>query len=257
MLMPSFSSPVTIKTRDEIKTMQKGGKKLAKVKDELKTLVKNGTKATEIEELATKLIVKEGGKPSFKMVPGYYWTTCVNINSGLVHGIPKDTIIFKRNDLVSVDLGMFYKGFHTDTSFSKVVEGEDELKSFLKIGERALKNAIKKAIPGMRIYDISKEIEDTLKLKKLNPIKSLVGHGIGRNLHEEPEIPCFIHGRREETLKILPGMTFAIEVMYSKGSGEIEITEDGWTIRTRDGKISALFEETIAVTEEGTMILTA
>ncbi|OGM10585.1 type I methionyl aminopeptidase [Candidatus Woesebacteria bacterium RBG_16_36_11] len=255
--MPSISHPITYKTDADLKKMEEGGKKLAEVKEEVRNIVRDGTNAQQIEDLATKLVDKAGGEPSFKMVPGYSWTTCVNVNSGLVHGIPKETIIFKKDDLVSVDLGMYYKGFHTDTSFSEVIGNDPELSDFLRVGEKALENAIKEAVCGNRIFDISAAIEKTIVEANFRPIKALVGHGVGKNLHEEPEIPCFRQWKKEATPEILPGMTLAIEVMYAKGSGDIEISDDGWTISTRDGKISALFEETVAVTKERTKILTA
>lgn len=255
--MPNLHFPITYKTQEELNIMREGGKKLAGVKGELKSLVKEGVNADEIEKLATKLILEAGGKPSFKMVPGYFWTTCVNVNDGVVHGIPKKEIVFKNNDCVSVDLGMFYKGFHTDTSFSSLIGESDELRRFLQVGEEALAKAINQVIAGNRVYDISLAIQETIEKAGLKPIRSLVGHGIGKNLHEEPEIPCFTPVVKNKTAKILPGMALAIEVMYTEGKGDIEISRDGWTIRTHDGKISALFEETIAVTAEETKILTA
>ena len=255
--MPSISHPITYKSKSDLEKMEEGGKKLAEVKEKIKREVYEGGNALQIEDLATKLILSAGGKPSFKMVPGYSWTTCVNVNSGLVHGIPQKTVVFKNKDLVSVDLGMFYKGFHTDTSFSKAIGKDLEIDNFLKVGEKALDNAINKAVCGNRIFDISEAIEKTIVGANFQPIKALVGHGVGENLHEEPEIPCFRQWKKKATPEILPGMTLAIEVMYAKGSGDIKISNDGWTISTRDGKISALFEETVAVTKERTKILTA
>lgn len=255
--MPNLHFPITYKTESELKVMEEGGKKLAGVKEELRLLIKEGVSAAQIEELATSLIRKVGGKPSFKMVPGYFWTTCVNINEGVVHGIPKSEIVLKNNDLVSVDLGMFYQGYHTDTSFSCVIGGDAELKEFLKVGEEALSQAIKKVVVGDRVFDISLAIQKTIEAANLSPVRSLVGHGIGRALHEEPEIPCFTQTVKEKTAQIKPGMTLAIEVMYTRGTGEIEISRDGWTITTADGKIAALFEETVAVTAKETKVLTA
>lgn len=246
------------KTLAEIKAMTEGGKKLASVKNTVMERVKAGVSAAEIDKLAEELIIKSGGRPSFKMVRGYSWTTCVNTNDGIVHGIPHPDIIFKEDDVVSVDLGMYYKGFHTDTSFTVYLGKSKENKAFLEAGKEALHNAIKKARVGAKIWDISEAIEDTLTEHNFNPIHDLVGHGVGRKLHEDPQIPCFTRGSREKSPTIPVGATIAIEVMYTKGSPEIYIDPiDQWTIRTKDGKISALFEETIAVTEKGPIVLTA
>ena len=248
---------IKIKKVEEIKKMQEGGKKLADIKDKLSSLIKEGISAWEVEIMASRLIQKKGGEPSFKMVPGYAWTTCVNVNEGVVHGIPKDETIFAKGDIISVDVGMFFKGFHTDTSFSVGVSPSRQNSIFLESGKKALKLAIKQAKVGNRVYDISKTIEMSLETDGLTPIKALVGHGIGRDLHEEPSIPCFTQGSRGTSPLIPEGAVLAIEVMYTKGSSDVVLAEDGWTITTSDGKIAALFEETVAVTGNGPLILTA
>jgi len=255
--MPTINRPISIKSESDLAKMQEGGKKLGMVKDKLKDLVREGNNAFQIEDLANLMIEKFGGKPSFKMVQGYHWATCVNVNEGVVHGIPEGSLVFKNGDVVSVDLGMYYKGFHTDTSFSKLIGKDNELEEFLKVGKKALAQAIGVARKGNRIYDISKAIEKVVSGANLNTIRSLVGHGVGKALHEEPEIPCFTFGRREKSPKIVPGMALAIEVMYTKGMPDLVMADDGWTISTRDGKISALYEETVAVSQKGTKVLTA
>lgn len=244
------------KTDKEVGIMAGGGKKLAEIKDELFKLIEIGVKASEIEKLANGLIDKSGGQASFKMVPGYKWATCVNVNEGVVHGIPHDTIKFKKEDLVSVDIGLFYKGFHTDTSFSKYLGNDPEVVKFMKAGKSALKMAINKAKIGNRIFDISEQIENILESAGYKPIKALVGHGIGKKLHEDPHIPCITQGDRKNSPKIQKGNVFAIEVMYTIDNHNIKKEPDGWTISTSDGKISALFEETVAVTKSGTRVLT-
>jgi methionyl aminopeptidase len=247
---------ILAKTPDELKLMIEGGKKLARVKNRLSKAVKVGIAASHIENLATELIEKEGGEPSFKKVPGYHWSTCVNINEGVVHGIPKKEVEFSQGDVVSVDVGMYYRGFHTDTSFTVGLGIDKKKKKFLKAGERALNAAIAKARAGARIYDISEAIESNLAPFGYNPVKSLVGHGVGRQLHEEPQIPGITYGERRNSPIIPEGATLAIEVIYSMGSPDIELGRDGWTLSMRDGKISALYEETIAVTKKGTIVLT-
>jgi len=247
---------ISVKSENELKAMILGGEKLGRVKLALKNKVREGVSAWDLEVLANELIAKEGGEPSFKHVPGYSWATCVNVNEGIVHGIPKKEIIFRKGDLVSVDLGMIFQGFHTDTSFSLGLSVDPETEHFLEVGRHALSQAIKKVKPGNRIYDISEQIEKVIKGAGYTPVTDLVGHGVGKELHEAPQIPCFTKGSREESPEIPEGATLAIEVMYVKGKKDLVIGQDGWTIKTADGKISALFEETVAVTKRGPKILT-
>lgn len=247
---------IDLKTPAEVRIMTQGGRKLGRIKNKLVRQVRAGVSAAEIEDLATELIRQEGGTSSFKMVPGYSWSTCINVNAGVVHGIPKKEIIFKDGDLVSIDVGLYYKGFHTDTSVSTLV-GKDKAKErFLAAGKAALDLAIKRAVVGGFLADISGAIESVLKQNSLHPVKALVGHGVGRELHEAPAVPCFV-GPNFPRFQLQEGLVLAIEVMYTAGSGEI-VTDrrDGWTIRTKDGKIAGLFEETVAITKAGPSILT-
>ena len=193
---------------------------------------------------------------SFTKVENYRWATCISVNEGIVHGIPKKETIFKKGDLVSVDVGIFYKGFHTDTSISVGLDLTPENARFFETGRTALKKAIREAKPGKYIFDISKAIEDTITGAGYTPLRALVGHGVGRELHEEPQIPCFVPDGTSRGPKIVPGMVLAIEVMYTQGKSDIGVTEDGWTIVMRDGKISALFEETVCVTTKGPQVIT-
>jgi methionyl aminopeptidase len=247
---------IKIKTPEEIEVMTEGGKKLARVKNALKEAVKPGVTSLDIEKLAEKLIKEEGAEGSFNKVPGYSWMTCINVNEGLVHGIPRSDVVFRNGDVVSIDVGLYYKGFHTDTSVTVGINVSPEVKKFLNIGKNALEAAIKAAKVDNYVFDISKAIESTIEGGGYTTIKALVGHGVGRELHEDPQIPCFVPGRIEDSPRIEAGMVLAIEVMYALGSDKIEVLEDGWTISTRDGKISALFEETVAVTVTGPKVLT-
>lgn len=244
-----------LKTKEEVAVMAEGGRKLSRIKKSLKRAIAEGENAEGIEKLAQELIAEEGAKPSFAMVPGYRWATCVNVNDGLVHGIPKKELVFGRNDIVSVDVGLFYKGFHSDTSFSKLVGDDGEKRRFLEVGALALHNAIKTAKVGRQLGDISLAIEDTLRKNGCSPVTALVGHGIGKNLHEDPMVPCYF-GYPGQELELTEGMVLAIEVMYALGSGEVKTDSDGWTIRTKDGKISALFEKTVALARGGPIVLT-
>jgi methionyl aminopeptidase len=248
---------IKIKTPAEIEVMREGGMKLARVKNQLKKSLVEVKTAYELDLLADELIKKEGAQSSFKKVPGYKWATCVNVNAGIVHGIPGKNVTFATGDLVSVDVGIYFKGFHTDTSFSVEYGSGNKYKKFLEAGKQALKVAIKVALPGNRIYSISKAIEDVLTKNKYIPIKALVGHGVGRDLHEDPQIPCFTNGiKPKDTPELLPGMVLAIEVMYTLDKPDLVLEPDGWTISTSDGKISGLFEETVAISESSNMVLT-
>lgn len=247
---------IILKSPGEIQIMAEGGAKLGRVKKALANAVKAGVSALDIENLAMRLIKEEGAEPSFNKEQGYYWATCINVNEGMVHGIPTADVVFNDGDLVSIDVGIFYKGFHTDTSVSVGVSPDPELNKFINAGKVALTEAIKAAQEGNYLYQISEAIEREVKSRGYTPIKALVGHGVGKHLHEDPQIPCFVPGRIEDSPKIQRGMTLAIEAMYAQGSDKVEILEDGWTIAMRDGKMSGLFEETVAITETGTKVLT-
>ncbi len=236
--------------------MAEGGAKLRRVRKALMAKVGAGVSAFEIEELADRLIKAEGAVPSFKMVPGYSWATCVNINDGIVHGIPKKEMVFADGDVVSVDVGLFYKGFHSDTSDTTLIGVDPERAKFLECGRRALKAAIRQAKPGKKVSDISRAIEETIKGGGYSPIRLLVGHGVGRELHEYPAVPCFVAKRGQDDVELVPGLVIAIEVMYAAGSPDLVTDREGWTIRSRDGKITALFEETVAITSRGPLVLT-
>jgi len=248
---------ITLKTQEEFKIMEEGGKRLHEVKMKLVEKVKVGVSAKEIDDLTGKLISELGGKPSFKMVPGYSWSTCISVNEGVVHGIPHKNIIFKDGDLVSLDLGMYYQGFHTDTSTSVAINPSKEVEKFLNAGKEAFKRAVSIIVPNKSyIYDISDAMEEVLVKYNYSPVLDLTGHGIGKNLHESPYIPCFTSGLRIETPKIVVGMALAVEVMYVAGEPDLAKEKDGWTIVTADGKIAGLFEDTVIVTEKGYKIVT-
>lgn len=242
--------------------MAEGGRKLARVRDETAGQIKAGMTTAEIDQIADKLIREEGGEASFKMVPGYKHATCININEEVVHGIPGKRII-EPGDIVGLDVGFFYKGFHTDTAVTIRVEElnsrrVEETDKFLETGRRALNRAIEQARVGKSIGNISTAMQDTVVKQGLSVVKALTGHGIGRNLHEEPPIPCFKVNSRDAERKIEEGMVLAIEVMYNAGGEDVRYkNDDGWTIVTADGKISGLFEHSVAITKTGPLILTA
>lgn len=248
---------ITIKTPEEIKIMSEGGKMLGEIRDKVAMAVKPGITSGELEKIANDLIEKTPGKASFKMVKGYRHATCISINDVVVHGIPGEEII-DEGDIVGIDVGLFYKGFHTDTAVT-VGAGkiEPDTKTFLDTGRRALKEAILQAKPGKTIWDISRAMQEVVEKPGYSAVTALTGHGVGKNLHEEPAIPCLTIGLPKHSVKIIEGMVLAIEVMYNMGKSEVCYkNEDGWTISTVDGRISGLFEHTVAVTKSGAVVLT-
>ena len=247
---------IYIKTKDEIKIMAEAGKKLHEVREALFKAVEKGVNAMEIEELAMELIYKLGAEPAFTKVEDYKWATCVNLNDSVVHGIPKKDMVFAEGDIVSVDVGLVYNGFNSDTSFTKLIGNDPKKAKMLEVGRQSLNNAIKQARPGNYVRDISRAMSKVLNKHGYRAIESLTGHGIGKKLHEDPLVPCYVSGSFYESVKLVEGMVLAIEVMYTEGKPGIKLDKDGWTLRTKDGKMSALFEETVAITKNGPVILT-
>lgn len=246
---------IQLKNSQEVETMREGGKILTDVLSYLFHTLHVGMKLSTLDRIATEEIIKRGGEPSFKKVKGYKWTICACINDVVVHGIPDDYEI-KSGDVVGLDCGVYYKGFHTDAAWTEIIKNEEGIDRFLLVGQIALKEAIKQVKPGNYIYDISKSIQDNVESAGYSVVRSLVGHGVGRKLHEDPEIPGVAILPRLQTPKIVEGMTLAIEVIYNAGKSEVILSEsDGWTIRTKDGKISGLFEATVAVTNHGCILL--
>jgi len=252
---------ISLKTRKEIEIMKEGGQRLAEVMKEALAIAKPGITLSQINQKIEESILKKGGQPSFKMVPGYHWASCLNVNQGIVHGIPNDYSL-KENDFLSLDMGFFLKGFHNDMSRTiKVMKkgGEDKTQKdeFLKTGERALKKAIEAARVGNHVGHLSRAIEKELRGAGLSPIEVLTGHGVGRKLHEPPPIPCLLMGSIKSTPKLKVGMTLAIEIIYAQGSPEVVLAADDWTIETADGQLAGLFEETIAIQSGKPLLLTA
>lgn len=261
---------ISIKTKEEIKIMAQGGKILADVLFEVLKHTKIGVSEIELEKLAEKLILEKGAKPAFKRVKGYNFATCISTNDTVVHGIPTNYNL-RDGDIIGVDCGVYYRGFNTDAAWTVLVQsskfppaGEagkvqsDERKKFLETGEKALKEAIKVAKAGNRIGHISKTIQDIIEGSGYSVVRSLIGHGVGKTLHEEPEVPGFLDTDINKTPLLKIGMTIAIEVIYNMGKSDVIYAKDNdWTIKTADGSISGLFERTVAVTEGDPIILTA
>ena len=243
---------INIKTPKEIEIMRLGGKISSNALQLALSLCHEGVSLDSIDREVDKFIVNNKAYPSFKKVPGYSYATCINVNDGLVHGIPGKYVI-KKGDLVKVDLGVFYDGYHTDTS-ATIEVGTDKETKFIKAGVECIENAISACIAGNKLGDISFEMQKTIESKGYTVSRSLVGHGIGRDLHEEPLIPPY--GKKGTGLTLKEGMVFAIEIIYQKGSHHIKSMPDGWTLVTRDGSLAGLCEHTVAITKEGPLVLT-
>lgn len=253
---------INIYSPEEIAVIRESGRITAEALQKALKMVAPGVTTLELDKFIDDQIQSSGGKPSFKMEKGYYYATCMCVNDVVVHGIPTKEEL-RPGDILGIDLGTFYKGFHSDASWSVIVgrknknhpDGENE--RFLKAGEEALFRAIKECRPGNHIGDISKAIQDTVEGAGYSCVKQLVGHGVGKVLHGDPEIPCFQRGAVGNTPLIKTGMVLAIEVIYNQGASPIVYAnDDGWTIVTRDRKPSGLFEHTVAVREKGAEILT-
>jgi methionyl aminopeptidase len=250
-----------LKKQVDIDIIIAGGKILHEIKQKLIAEIQVGKVPLHVDNLAKKLIKDAGGSPSFMTVGDYKWATCISVNDEVVHGVP-DLDTFQEGDVVGLDVGMEYKGWHTDTSYSIRIKNQkskikDNIDKFLDIGQLALKKAIAQARPGNRIGHISKTIQDIVEGSGYSVVKTLVGHGIGRELHEAPHIPGILTKKIEKTPLIEIGMALAIEVIYNMGRPEIVYkNDDGWTLATDDGSISGLFEETVLVTQKEPVILT-
>jgi len=244
-----------VSNRYELKLIRQSGVIVAKALKAALEAIKPGLSGLEVDKIATQEIYKQGGDLSYKSVPGYKFATCITVNEQVVHGIPTDRK-FEYGDLVSVDLAVVYKGWHTDCAWSVLVgeSKEQKKKKFLKVGERALWNGVKYAVDGGRVGDISCAIQTEVEGGGYSVVRSLVGHGVGRSLHEDPEIPGF--GEKGTGASLKSGMSLAIEVIYAAGLPDLLIEADRWTYRTVDKSLGGLFEMTVIVGKDEPEILT-
>ena len=245
---------IPIKTKKEIEIMAEGGKILASIMKELEKKVRPGITTQELNRLAESLILKSGGKCSFKGYDGFPTCLCTSINEEIVHVVPSNRVL-KTGDIISLDLGIFYKGFHTDMAITLAVgEITPEARRLIRITKKALKLGIKKAKIGNTFGDIGNTIQRYVEDQGFNVVRDLCGHGIGRELHEEPKI--LNYGKRHSGPEIKEGMVFCIEPMVTIGDWKLKKTKDGHGYKTQDGSLSAHFEHMIAVTKKGPKILT-
>lgn len=248
---------IDFKSKGEVETMKEGGRRLKEVVKELIAKIKQGMTTKQIDNEAERLIRKIGGEPSFKRVKGYHWSTCLPINEQIVH-TPPSARILQEGDILTIDIGMYYKGFHTDFADTIAIgKVEKKITDFLQTGKQALWLAIGKVKRGNRLGEVSLTIQREIEKQGYSIVKELTGHGVGKELHEDPYIRGFLDSSLENTPIIKPGLVVAIEVIYAMGSGQmIQEKHDNWSIQTADGSLSACFEHTVAATDTNTLILT-
>lgn len=246
---------VSIKSHNEIAIMREAGKILAKVHDELRDAIHPGMSTLDIDKLGEKIIRGYGCIPSFLDYNGYPASICVSVNDEVVHGIPHKDRILVEGDIVSLDAGVIYKGYHSDAARTYGVgKVSDEAQKLMDVTKQSFFEGIKMAKDGNHLHDISNAIADYCESFGYGVVRDLVGHGIGKNLHEDPQIPNF-HQRRRG-IKLQKGMTLAVEPMVNAGTYEVAWLDDDWTVVSDDGSLSAHYENTILITDGEPEILT-
>lgn len=246
---------VTIKSQREIELMRESCRLLGIVHKELEENIRPGMSTHEIDIMGDVLIRKLGGIPNFKNYNGYPASICVSVNDEVVHGIPSKKRILQEGDIVSLDAGLIYKGYHSDAARTHAVgEISADARKLIDVTKQSFFEGIKMAKAGNYLYDISNAIDAYVSQFGYGIVRELVGHGIGTSLHEDPQIPNFAQKRKG--LKLQPGMTLAIEPMINMGRADVVWCDDDWTVVTQDGSLSAHYENTILITEGEPEILT-
>ena len=245
---------VTIKSSREIELMREAGKILAKTHDELAKNLKPGMSTWDIDHMGEEIIRSYGCIPSFKNYNGYPASICVSVNDEVVHGIPHREYYLKEGDIVSLDAGVIYKGYHSDAARTHGIgEISGDAQKLIEVTRQSFFEGIKFAKPGNHLYDISAAIQKYAESFGYGVVRDLVGHGIGTHLHEDPEVPNF--ARRRKGILLQPGMTLAVEPMINAGTYDVVWLDDDWTVVTDDGSLSTHYENTILITEDGPEIL--
>ena len=246
---------ISIKSAREIELMKEAGRLLASVHEEIKKALRPGMTTKDIDRLGEEIIRSYGCIPSFLNYHGYPASICVSLNDEVVHGIPTDKRVIQEGDIVSLDAGLIYKGYHSDAARTYAVgEASQEAKDLIRITEECFFEGIKYAKAGNHLFDISAAIGRYAEKHGYGVVRDLCGHGIGSQLHEAPEIPNYVMGRRGP--KLQSGMTLAIEPMINMGTWEVDWLDDDWTVVTRDGSLSAHYENTVLITEDEPILLT-
>jgi methionyl aminopeptidase len=247
---------IELKSNREIALMRRAGHILADVMERLRGSVKSGMSTRDIDEDVEDFIVAQGATPAFKGYRGFPATVCISINDEVVHGIPSAHRRIKEGDIVGLDLGCIVEAYYADCAFTLAVgDVPPQVQKLLDVTRESLDRAIEECRPGRRLSDVSHAVQSHVEAEGFAVVRAFVGHGIGRALHEDPQVPNFGDPGRGPQLQ--PGMVLAIEPMVTMGSWEVRILDDGWTAVTRDGSLAAHFEHTIAITETGPEVLTS
>ncbi len=248
---------ITLKNAQEIGRMRTAARYAMEVLLELKGHVGEGVKTSDLEAACEEMLARRNGiKAAFKGYNGFPYCLCVSVNDEIVHGMPSEKRILKEGDIVSLDFGTIYEGFYGDAAVTYPVGGISETaRELLSVTEASLYAGIGEVREGARLHDVSHAIQSYVESRGFSVVREFVGHGIGTRLHEEPQIPNF--GARGTGVRLKKGMVLAIEPMINEGASDIIIRENGWTAATRDGKLSAHFEHTVALTDKGAEILSA
>ncbi len=245
---------IHLKSPAEIEKMRKSNRLVAEVHRVLREQVRPGVSTLDLDRIAEERIRKAGGRPAFKGYQGFPGSICASINEQVVHGIPSATVILKEGDIISLDVGVLLGGFFGDAATTLPVgQVSEEARRLLKTAEEALFAAIEKMREGNRLGDVSSAVQKHAESRGYGIVRQFVGHGIGRNLHEAPQVPNF--GRPGTGQRLYTGLVLAIEPMLNCGTGDVRVLEDQWTVVTADGRLSAHFEHTVAITEDGPDIL--
>lgn len=247
------------KTDQDLQVMAQAGAIAAEALSAVAAAAKPGMSSLQLDRIAEEVIRAAGATPSFKGYRGYPGTLCVEINDVVVHGIPRDSEVIRDGDIVGLDVGAYFNGFHGDTATTVAVgDVDDETLRLLRVTEEALMAGVARAVPGNVLGDISRAVQEVVERNGFSCVRDLVGHGIGRQMHEAPQVPNFFEPRQfaDYDLRLRPGMVLAIEPMVNAGGYQLRLDQDGWTMRTADGRLSAHFEHTVAITKGEPLILT-
>ncbi|MBQ1685816.1 MAG: type I methionyl aminopeptidase [Clostridia bacterium] len=252
-----MSERITIKSAHQHEAMKRAGELTGRTLNYIGTLVRAGVTTKELDEAAEEFIRSHGGVPSFLNYEGYPASICTSVNEQIVHGIPSKKVVLREGDIISVDCGAIIDGFHGDAARTFFVgEVSEEVRRLVRVTEECFFLGFEQAQPGNHIADISRVIQQHAEENGYGVVRELVGHGIGSNMHEAPEVPNYLNRRFGRGTKLVPGMAIAVEPMITLGERYISVWDDGWTCVTADGKPAAHYENTIFITENGPELLT-
>ena len=246
---------IMLKTPLEIEKMRRSGELLREVHETIRPLVVAGVSTMELERVANRTIDASGAKAAFKGYHGFPAALCTSLNEQVVHGMPNDKTILKDGDVLSIDCGVVLNGFYSDCAVTYAIGPQSATtRRLLDVTEASLEAAIQQAVPGGRLFDISATVQEMCEAEGFGVVKEFVGHGIGKAMHEDPQLPNY--GVRGKGPRLRAGMVLAIEPMINAGKADVKVLKDGWTAVTVDGSYSAHFEHTVAITKDGPLVLT-